>query len=80
MAEIRGQFGPVTIANEKIAPGSVRKGPRRARNDPLNFIEIQCDIPKENKYDIGSLDVFNFGDELERLKITRYAEILKIEN
>ena len=61
MAQIRGDFGSLTIANEKISPGSVRKGPQRARNDPMNFIKIQCDIPKENKYNVGSLDVFNFG-------------------
>ena len=46
MANIRGDFGSLTIANEKIAPGSVRRGPERTRNDPLNFIKIQCNIPK----------------------------------
>lgn len=63
-----------------LQPGSVRKASQRAPGDPLNFIKITCDIPKENSYSIGSTDVFNFGEELEKLKITRYTEILRIEN
>lgn len=45
-------------------PGSARRGPQRAANDPMNFIKIKCKIPKENKYSVGSTDVFNFGEEL----------------
>lgn len=52
------------MAKEKIVPGTVRKGPQRAPNDPINFIKIDCKIPKESKYAVGSTDVFNFGDEL----------------
>lgn len=40
MAHIKATFGPVTIADEKVNPGSLRKGPQRAANDPLNFIKI----------------------------------------
>lgn len=61
MAQIKGNFGPITIAEERINPGSGKKGPQRSANDPLNFIKITCDIPKENSYSIGSTDVFNFG-------------------
>ena len=78
MTEIRGNFGPITVAKETIVPGSVRKGPQRPPNDPINFIKIDCKIPKENKYSVGSTDVFDFGEEMKRLNITKYTEILKL--
>jgi len=64
MAQIKGSFGPITIADERVNPGAGRKNTQRPANDPLNYIKITCDIPKENNYSIGSTDVFNFGEEL----------------
>lgn len=46
MAQVKGSFGPIIIAEERINPGSGKKGSQRAPNDPLNFIKISCDIPK----------------------------------
>jgi|JI10StandDraft_1071094.scaffolds.fasta_scaffold156942_2 hypothetical protein len=45
MAQVKGTFGPTTIADEKVIPGSGRKNSRPS-NDPLNYIKISCDIPK----------------------------------
>ena len=78
MAQIKGSFGPITIADERLQPGTSRKATQRPANDPLNFIKIVCEIPKESSYAVGSTDVFNFGEELEKLQLTKYTEILKI--
>lgn len=42
MAQIRGNFGPITIAEERINPGTNKKISNRNPNDPLNFIKIVC--------------------------------------
>lgn len=42
MAQIKGTFGPITVADQRINPGTNRKGSQRAANDPLNFIKIVC--------------------------------------
>lgn len=59
MAQVKGTFGPITIANQQVNPG--KKFTQRSQRDPLNYIKISCDIPKENNYSVGSTDVFNFG-------------------
>jgi hypothetical protein len=41
-----------------------KKSNQRKGNDPINFINIQCDIPKSLTYDIGSTSVFNFQEEI----------------
>ena len=46
MAQLKGTFGPITIADERVNPGTGRKNSQRPANDPLNFIKISCDIPK----------------------------------
>lgn len=73
MANIKGTFGPITIGDEKINAGMNRKSMQRSPNDPLNFIKIDSKIPKENKYSVGSTDVFNFGEQLDKIHITKYT-------
>ncbi len=46
MAQLKGNFGPITIADERVQPGVGRRTTQRATNDPLNYIKISCDIPK----------------------------------
>lgn len=57
----------------------MKKSSRRS-DDPINCIKISCKIPQSLKYNVGSMDVFNYGEELEKMELIKYAEILKIEN
>lgn len=42
MAQIKGNFGPITIAEERVNPGAGKKISHRGPSDPLNFIKIVC--------------------------------------
>lgn len=46
MAQVKGTFGPLTIAEEVLKPGTIKKSNQRPPNDPLNYIKITCNIPK----------------------------------
>jgi hypothetical protein len=51
---------------------------QRKSDDPIHNIKIVCKIPQSLKYDVGSMDVFNFGEELQKIKITKYEDILSL--
>lgn len=73
MPQIKASFGPITIADEPLQPGTSHKATQRSANDPLNFIKISCEIPKESSYAVGLTDIFNFGEELDKLQLTKYT-------
>lgn len=59
MPFIKGMLGNKVVAEENIIEGSGRK--HRRLDDPIHSIRIDCKIPQNIKYNVGSMDVFNFG-------------------
>ena len=79
MPHIKGTLGHQTIAEENISQGmSLKKTMSRRSDDPMNYIRIECKIPQSLKYNVGSLSVFNFAEEIDKVKFTKYTEILKL--
>lgn len=58
MSIIKGTLGNKVIAEENISQGDFKK--HRKGNDPIHNIRIDCKIPQNIKYNVGSMDVFNF--------------------
>ncbi len=52
----------------------------RRLDDPINCINIKCNLPNRANYDIGSMDVFDFGSEIQRINPTKYTKVLELEN
>lgn len=75
---LKGMLGSKVIAEENINEASMRK--QRRLDDPVRSIRIDCKIPQNIHYNVGSMDVFNFGDELQKIQMIKYAEVLKLEN
>jgi hypothetical protein len=80
MPQIKGMMGPKIIAEESLSQGTHMNKSHRAANDPLNYVKIQCKIPHSMQYDVGSLSVFNFSEEIDKINPTKYAAILELEN
>jgi type III secretion system FlhB-like substrate exporter len=78
MPYIKGMLGTKVIAEENINEASMRK--QRRLDDPVSSIRIDCKIPQNIHYQLGSMDIFNFGDELQKIQMIKYAEVLKLEN
>jgi hypothetical protein len=76
MPFIKGMFGSKVIAQDNIKEDSVRK--QRRQDDPLCQIHISCKIPLI-RYQMGSMDLFNFGEELDKIKLISYEQVLKLE-
>jgi len=76
MPLIKGSLGNKVIAEENISQGDFKKN--RKSNDPIHNIHIDCKIPQNIKYNVGSMDVFNFEEELKKIQIIKYADVLKI--
>ena len=70
-------LGGKVIAEENINEASMRK--QRRLDDPIRCIKIDCKIPQSINYQVGSMDIFNFGEELQKTQLIKYAEILKLE-
>lgn len=76
MPYIKGMLGSKVIAEENINEASMRK--QRRLDDPIRCIKIDCKIPQSINYKVGSMDIFNFGEELQKTQLIKYAEILKL--
>jgi type III secretion system FlhB-like substrate exporter len=59
MPYIKGMLGSKVIAEENINESSLRK--QRKLDDPIRYIHIDCKIPQNIKYNVGSMDIFNFA-------------------
>ena len=59
MPHIKGTLGNKVIAEENITETSNRR--QRRHDDPVRCIRIDCKIPQHINYQVGSMDVFNFG-------------------
>ena len=77
MPYIKGSLGAKVIAEENINEASMRK--QRRMDDPVRCIKIDCKIPQNIHYQVGSMDIFNFGDELQKVPMIKYEEVLKLE-
>lgn len=77
MPYIKGMLGGKVIAEENISENSLRK--QRRQDDPIACIKIDCKIPQNINYKVGAMDVFNFGEELQKIQLIKYAEVLKLE-
>lgn len=69
-------LGTKVIAEENINEASMRK--QRRLDDPIRCIKIDCKIPQNINYKVGSMDIFNFGEELQKIQLIKYAEVLKL--
>ena len=70
-------LGSKVVGDEQISHGKGKK--QRRIDDPIRSIKIDCKIPQNLKYNVGSMDVFNFGEEMKKVQLVKYAEVLKIE-
>ena len=52
-------LGQKVIAEENINEASMRK--QRRMDDPIRSIKIDCKIPQNIHYQVGNMDIFNFG-------------------
>jgi hypothetical protein len=78
MPFIKGMLGSKVVAEENISEGYSRK--HRRIDDPIHSIRIDCKIPQNIKYNVGSMDVFNFAEELQKIQLIKYEDVLKLEN
>lgn len=60
MPVVRGSIGSILIAEDTISQGSMKASSRRL-DDPINCIKITCKIPELVRYNIGSMDVFDYS-------------------
>lgn len=79
MPYIKGMLGSKVVAEENISKGAGKKHQRRI-DDPIRSIKIDCKIPQNLKYNVGSMDVFNFADEISKIQLINYTDVLKLEN
>ena len=78
MPYIKGMLGNKVIAEENFnAQSTIRK--QRKLDDPIRYIHIDCKIPQNIKYNVESMDVFNFAEELQKIQLVPYQEVLKLE-
>ena len=77
MPYIKGTLGGKVIAQENIDEKSMRK--QRRMDDPLRCIRIDCKIPQNINYKVGTMDIFDFGGELQKVQTIKYEEVLKLE-
>ena len=78
MPYIKGMLGSKVIGEEKIMHGAAKK--QRRIDDPIRSIKIDCKIPQNLKYNVGSMDVFNFREEIDRIQLVKYADVLQVES
>lgn len=71
MPYIKGMLGNKVIAEENINEASMRK--QRRLDDPIRCIKIDCKIPQNINYQVGSMDIFNFGEELQKIQLIKYS-------
>ena len=76
MPYIKGMLGSKVISEENINEASMRK--QRRLDDPIRCIRIDCKIPQNIKYNVGSMDIFNFAEELQKIQLIPYSDILKL--
>lgn len=69
-------LGSKVISEENINEASMRK--QRRLDDPIRCIRIDCKIPQNIKYNVGSMDIFNFAEELQKIQLIPYSDILKL--
>lgn len=76
MPRIEGRLGAKVIAAENITETSTRK--QRRQDDPIRCIKIECKIPQNINYRVGEADLFDFGEELKKVQMIKYADVLKL--